>query len=200
MDLFIATIAAHHDAAGFGLLALAAFIEYIFPPFPGDAVVVFGAFLVTRRGWSLGAVFVAVLVGSAAGFMIDYALGRALAKSEDRWKGRLARARPHVDKLVARFERHGVVYLCINRFLPSVRAFFFLAAGMAKLSPWKVLACGLVSAAAWNAILFALGATVGKSWERLHAITTTYGLVIGALLAGIVVGIVVVTIVRRRRR
>jgi hypothetical protein len=31
------------------------------------------------------------------------------------------------------------LYLSINRFLPSLRALFFVAAGMARLSPWKVL-------------------------------------------------------------
>jgi membrane protein DedA with SNARE-associated domain len=195
---FLDAIAAHPGALGYALLGAAACLEYVFPPFPGDLIAVFGAFLVTRRGWSPWLVFGAALLGSIAGFMGDYAVGRALARSERRWTGRLGRARPRIDALLARFERHGALYISINRFLPSVRAFFFVAAGMARLSPWRVLGWGALSAAAWNAALFALGATVGHSWDDLRATADAYGeiAVLGMLV--IVAGLAVRWWWRRR--
>jgi membrane protein DedA with SNARE-associated domain len=175
-----------HGPSGLAILAACAFLEYLFPPFPGDLVVVFGAFLVTNRGWSAPGVFGAVLVGSMLGFMLAFFVGKWLHKSEARWvTGRLARARPKIDRLVDRFSRHGALYIAINRFLPSVRALFFVAAGMAQLSPWKVLAFGALSAALWNAMLFALGATVGKEWSSLHRIFLTYGKIAWILLAAL---------------
>jgi membrane-associated protein len=177
-------IARNPHGAGFWMLGGAACIEYLFPPFPGDLIVVFGAFLVTRRGWPALPVFAAVMIGSMVGFMIDYAAGRALAGAEDRWAtGRLARYRPRIDALIARFARHGALYITLNRFLPSVRAFFFVAAGMARLDPWKVLAAGAASAAIWNALLLAAGATVGSNWDRLRVLLERYSLIVtGALL------------------
>jgi membrane-associated protein len=195
MDLandIIDLVARSHGPTGFFLLALCAFIEYVFPPFPGDLVVVFGAFLVASHGWSPTGVFGSVTAGSVAGFMLAYLFGRRLHRAEAGWiQGRLARARPTIDKIVERFSRHGALYLSINRFLPSVRALFFIAAGMAQLPPWKVLVFGLVSALVWNAVLFALGATAGRQWSHLERIFLTYGTVVWVVVAAIVILLVV---------
>jgi membrane protein DedA with SNARE-associated domain len=184
-------VAAHPSLGGVLLLGACACVEYLFPPFPGDLVTVFGAFLVARRGWPKLPVFSSVMLGSMVGFMLDYYAGRLFGRSEARWSGRLARMRPTLDGLIARFERHGALYLILNRFVPSVRAFFFIAAGLARLSPWRVLAFGALSAALWNLLLFALGLTVGHNWDRLRTIAETYGLV-ATLLVGLVATVAII--------
>lgn len=184
-------VAAHPNGWGLALLGAAALIEYVFPPFPGDAIVVFGAFLVVRHGWSAAGVFGAVLLGSAIGSMAVYSFGRALADRGHR--------RPAVDAIVVRFSRHGALYLAINRFLPSVRALFFVAAGMARLPFGQVLAWGLVSAAAWNALLLTLGLALGASWERLQALLIAYSAVAWSLL-GLVAAVALFRWWRKRKR
>ena len=174
-------VARSQGPVGLSILAFCAFIEYVFPPFPGDLIVVFGAFLATRRGWSPVGVMAAVLAGSAAGTLVGYFVGRRLHRAEEH--GRFARVRDKLDSLIERFRRHGALYIAINRFLPSVRALFFVAAGMAELPVWQVLAFGLLSAAAWNLVLFALGATVGSQWSRLERIVMTYGEIAWVVLA-----------------
>src|SRR5438128_1629761 len=88
--------------AGWLALAGAAAIEYVFPPFPGDFVTLLGAVLVTAAAWSWYGVLSAVMIGSAVGAALVFELGR-------RWR----RLRPSggdaalLDRLVARFERHG---------------------------------------------------------------------------------------------
>ena len=188
-------------ATGLLLIGSCALIEYVFPPFPGDLVVVFGAFLVARRGWSGPGVWGAVLAGSAIGCMLAYGVGRLLHRTEGRWAaGRLARVRPRIDSLVERFGRHGALYIAINRFLPSLRALFFVAAGMARLSPWKVLFFGLVSAAAWNALLFALGATVGRQWSQVEEFFVRYGEAAWSVIGVVVLGLVARWWWRRRKQ
>jgi membrane protein DedA with SNARE-associated domain len=192
-------VARNHNTLGLAILCASACIEYLFPPFPGDTITVFGAFLVARRGWSGPLVFGAVTVGSAVGCMIDYAFGRWLGANEDRWtSGRLARFRPQIDALVARFERHGGLYIAINRFIPSLRSLFFIAAGMARLRPWVVLAYGTLSALLWNALLLLLGVTVGQSWDRLVSLFETYGLAFWCLVVLAVVALVARHFARRR--
>lgn len=193
LDRLIALIAANENALGLLLIGLFAGLEYVFPPVPGDAVVVFGAFLVVRRGWSPVSVFTVVLLGSAAGSMLDFYLGRAFA-------ARRKAPHPRLDALVERFRRHGALYLVVNRFLPSVRALFFVAAGMAGLPAWKVLVFGLASAALWNALLFALGATVGTTWPALREAFATYGAVAWTVLGAIALGFALRWLFRRRRK
>ena len=192
-------VARNHNTLGLAILCLSACIEYLFPPFPGDTITVFGAFLVARRGWSGPAVFGAVTVGSAVGCMLDYAFGRWLGKTEERWtRGRLKRFRPQIDGLVEKFRRHGGLYIAINRFIPSLRGLFFIAAGMARLRWWVVLLYGTLSALLWNALLLLLGVTVGESWDRLVSLFETYGLAFWCLVVIAVVALVVRHYARRR--
>ena len=52
-------LSAGQSAAGLSVLFVSALIEYVFPPFPGDTVTLFGAFLAAHQGWSVPLVFTA---------------------------------------------------------------------------------------------------------------------------------------------
>jgi membrane protein DedA with SNARE-associated domain len=199
VDNLIGTVGRNPNATGMALIGLCAFMEYVFPPFPGDAVTVFGAFLVARRGWPAAPVLGAVMLGSAVGSMLTYSVGRLIVRSEARWRGRLVRIRPRLDQILERFSKHGALYLAINRFLPSLRALFFLAAGMARLPVWKVLVFGLLSQLVWSGLLFTIGATVGSEWSHVARIFETYGEIAWIVLGLVALGLGVRWLWRRRR-
>ncbi|HEY3357105.1 MAG TPA: VTT domain-containing protein [Polyangia bacterium] len=199
LDSFIQYIAANNNPVGLTILGLSAAIEYIFPPFPGDTITLFGAFLITAKGWSFALVFGVVLLGSAAGAMADFYFGRWLAKKESHWTGKRAHARTIIDGLVARFERHGEMYVALNRFLPAVRAFFFVAAGMAGLRPGRVLFWSLVSATGWNLLIIAAGAALGANWQRIQWFAAQYSRVVGIAICVVAAGFAVRWWIRRRR-
>jgi membrane protein DedA with SNARE-associated domain len=181
----------HQDSVvGYGVLAASALIEYIFPPFPGDFVTILGAVLVTGYGWSFFGVLGAVMAGSIAGSLLAYQLGIVWARKRAR------KPRPLVDALVARFERHGPIYLVVNRFLPGIRALFFVAAGLAGISRGKVALYAGVSALLWNLGLMALGASLGANLDQLVDIVEKYT----AIAWIVVVAIAIVVIVRWRRK
>jgi len=184
-----------------GLLILfgSAFVEYVFPPFPGDTVTLFGAFLAANFEWSVPIVFAAVTLGSLAGSAADYGLGRRLARTPaERLTGRKRKAREKVQPILEKFERHGAIYVVVNRFLPGIRAFFFIAAGMAGLPLGKVLLWGAVSAAAWNTLIIAVGFAIGKNWDRLLALLRTYTTGAWILIAVVVIALIVRWLVKRR--
>lgn len=182
------------------LLVAAAAVEYVFPPFPGDTVVLFGAFLAATANYAPAGVYAALTVGSLAGGMASYAFGR-LFHDESRWPGWLRgpRARWALRTLRQRFERYGAVYLALNRFLPAMRAFFFVAAGLARMPPWKVMLYGGISAAAWNALLLGAGYLVGNNWSRLRELSEQYTAVV-LTFVGVIIAIMVLRVVWRRRR
>ncbi len=186
-------LSAGQSAAGLAVLFVSAAVEYIFPPFPGDSVTLFGAFLAATKGWSVPLVFTVVTLGSLVGAALDYALGRRLAEiPQDRLSGRRRALMERAQSIVDRFERHGAVYIAVNRFLPGIRALFFVAAGMARLPVGKVILWGAVSAAAWNALIIGAGFAVGKNWDRLLELLRTY-----TLVAWVVVGVVVAALIVR---
>ena len=193
-------LSAGQSAAGLGVLFVSSMVEYVFPPFPGDTVTLFGAFLAAAEGWSVPLVFAAVTAGSLAGAALDYALGRRLARTPvEELTGRRRRARERLGPILERFERHGAAYVAINRFLPGVRALFFVAAGMARLPLGKVLAWGALSAAAWNALIIAAGFALGENWERLLGWLRAYTTAAWIVLAAAALAVVARWLWKRRR-
>ncbi len=167
---------AHETPLALAILAGSAGLEYVFPPFPGDTVTLFGAFLVASRGWSLARVLAAVTLGSGIGAMVDFWLGQRAAVAMSRAKGqRWRKAGRELELLVERFRRHGPWFILVNRFFPGVRALFFVAAGMAGMPRGQVLALALVAAALWNGLLVAAGYWLGASWDELVTLAGRIG-------------------------
>lgn len=186
---------------GAAMLLVGAMIEYVVPPFPGDSITIAGAMLIPTAGWNPVIVFAAVMAGSMLGGAIDWRVGIWLAdRLESGDDNRLVRwlHRPSVQKrydwVVDKFDRHGAKFLAVNRFLPVFRSFFFIAAGLARLSLRSVLLWSALSAAVWNGALLAVGYAVGYNIEQLAWIVERYTI---AVLAGLVALFVVVQIVKR---
>ncbi len=188
-DILSSLVDSDNSLVGLGTLAASAAIEYVFPPFPGDFVTVLGAVLVTAYGWSFMAVLAAVMVGSVIGALAAYQVGVVFARR------RAARPdappRPTLDALVARFERHGPAFVMVNRFLPGVRAFIFVAAGLAGMPRGKVILYAAISALAWNLGLMALGAALGANLDQLVGLVERYTLVVWIVIAVIVAALLV---------
>jgi membrane protein DedA with SNARE-associated domain len=192
-------LAAGQSLAGLGVLFASALIEYVFPPFPGDTVALFGAFLAAHQGWSVPLVFAAVTLGSLAGSAADYALGRRIGRRPpEQLTGRKRRARERVAPILVKFERHGAAYVAVNRFLPGIRALFFVAAGMARLPLGKVLLWGAVSAAAWNALIIGAGFALGKNWERLLELLRTYTTIAWIAIGAVILALLIRWMFKRR--
>ncbi|MFW6067563.1 MAG: DedA family protein [Myxococcota bacterium] len=186
----------------YGVLGLAALLEYVFPPFPGDTVVLFGAFLAATAGYHPAGVYLVMTAGSIAGGMATYLLGRFFGDDHrrlPRWL-RTRRARWALDRLDAQFQRYGAAYLAVNRFLPAMRAFFFVAAGLARMPSGRVLVFGGLSAAAWNALILAVAYAVGANWPRLQELAGQYTAATLTVVAVLILGLLLRWWIIRGRR
>jgi membrane-associated protein len=172
------------------ILFLGSLIEHVFPPFPGDTLVVLGAWYAVNGKISWPLAFVAVTSGAVVGAWIDYRIGVALGAALER--GAMRRGPitlEHVRRVEAGYARFGAWFLLANRFLPGIRAFLFVGAGAARLPVGKVLLWGGISAAAWNALLLLVGAYLATNltefvgWlERYTALAWMGMAVVAALL------------------
>jgi membrane protein DedA with SNARE-associated domain len=171
------------------VLGLAGASEYVVPILPGDTVTLFGAFLATGAGRHPLLIYGAINAGSIAGSLLAYGFGRWLAGRPGAPVFKSERTRRAIAAIQARFARHGAMYLVINRFLPALRAFFFVAAGMIRMPVWQVLLYGGVSALAWNALILGVAYAVGDNWKALQRVferyTTVTFVVIGCVLAAL---------------
>jgi membrane protein DedA with SNARE-associated domain len=160
-------------------LALAAAVEYVFPPFPGDTVTLLGGLYSYLRGNCLPLVFAAIMAGTLLGSSADYALGRWIAqryanRGSSSWLGR--RIKPEqLDRWRQRFHQREIMWLLLNRFLPAIRGPVFLAAGMAQVPYRRVLFWGGLSAILWNCLLLFAGYALGGQAHKLEALLLNYG-------------------------
>jgi membrane-associated protein len=185
------------------ILFAASFVEYVFPPFPGDLVVVLGAWYAVQGQLSWLATFVATTGGALAGAWVDWRVGRAIGRSLDQRAHRTTVvSRILTEERLARFDegyrRWGGLLLVANRFFPGVRAFIFVAAGASGIPLRKVLLLGGLSAAAWNVLLLAAGALLARNLGELLALFDRYTRVASTVLAGAVVLAAAWWLLRRR--
>ncbi len=161
------------------ILFAASFVEYVFPPFPGDLVVVLGAWFAVQGQISWAATFAATTAGAIVGAWVDWRIGAALGR---RLEGRVHRRtvvhRLLTEERLAQFEasyrRWGRWLLAANRFLPGIRAFVFVAAGASGIPLRAVLLLGGISAVLWNALLLGAGALVAHNSDELVALFDRY--------------------------
>jgi len=176
------------------LCALLAWLEYVFPPSPGDTTVLFAFFLAGAGSLPLPAVAMAAFGGSLAGAMTAWAAGRLWGRSyfflRSRW------ARHELDRLEGAFGRHGAPLLLLNRFLPGVRGLFLYAAGIGGVGWRPVLVYSTISNVLWLGLLAWGGTHLGSSWEDVQALFKRYVWGVGIVVAAYVIW----TIRRRRRR
>jgi membrane protein DedA with SNARE-associated domain len=162
-------------------LGLAAFLENLVPPIPGDTVVLFGAYLAGRGALSWVPVFLATWAGGTAGFMSMYAIGYTGGRA---WVARhLGPSRAaSLERAERWLGRYGVGLILVNRFLSGVRTAIALGAGIGRLGWRPVLLGAAASMALWNGLLLAAGMALGRNWEAASALLRTYNRV--AVAAG----------------
>jgi membrane protein DedA with SNARE-associated domain len=183
MDLegVIQTLASWPPIVVYLMLFASALIEYLVPPLPGDTFVVAGAVLVSAFGWHFVPVLLVVTAGATFGAWLDFKIGQWLVRTHrlDRFG---ATGRDAIDGIVRQMQKHGPVYLAVNRFLPGIRAFFFVAAGIAGLRTGQVILWSTVSALAWNTGLVALGYALGKNLDTLSSVLTQYSVIVWSVM------------------
>jgi membrane protein DedA with SNARE-associated domain len=187
---------------GFLVFGVAALLEYVVPPFPGDTIILLGGVYAVRgdKPWYL--VFAAITAGSVAGTAINYGVGRLIADRVERQpEGKLFFHLSHarIHRMQQRMRERGSFILVVNRFLPAFRALCFVAAGASRMPFKRVMLLGAVSAMAWNTLMLGVGYAVGGNAEKLEALATTYQKVAFSAL-GVVALVVVVRLVYKARR
>lgn len=193
IDPILRWLEGHEGPLAYLVLFASALLEYVFPPFPGDTVTLFSAFLSVTAGYNPWLTYAVLQLGAMGGMTATYYFGRWMASVPTERRPRFlreGRGRHALDRALEIFARRGQMWLIGNRFLPAFRAVAFVAAGMSNMPLRIVLLWGGLSAAIWNTALFVLGYVAGESWERLQGTAQQ----LGAILLIAVIGAIVLAL------
>jgi membrane-associated protein len=155
------------------------FIEcgLFFPFLPGDTLLfALGLFIASEQidlfpGGTLVELLVAslLLVTSAvAGNIVGYEIGRALGPPLYERDGRVLK-RKYFDQTRAFFDKHGNKALVIGRFVPFVRTYVTVVAGITRMPRRRFFLWSLVGAALWVVGVLLLGFFLGSAFPGLGA-------------------------------
>lgn len=129
---------------------------------PGDSVLFAAGFLASQGVLNiyilLPLLFLAAVIGDNVGYTFGFRLGPKIFKREDS----LFFQKENLVKAQAFFERHGGKTIIIARFIPVVRTFAPILAGVGKMKYKTFLIYNLVGAVLWAVGLLLLGFFLGS--------------------------------------
>ena len=172
------------DFIGYPAAALAVAIEATGIPFPGDPL------LIAMAAWTGigngGLLWVAALGFFSAdlGATFGYIAGRRGGRPVVERFGSSLRIRPeHLARAELFLARHGDLAVLVYRFIPGLRTWCPLLAGMSRMPFARFLVLSAAGNLAWAGVVVSAGYFVGGNLAPLRAMVTNSGAVgVGVLL------------------
>ncbi|HEV7454140.1 MAG TPA: DedA family protein, partial [Candidatus Saccharimonadales bacterium] len=149
---------------------------------PGDTLLIAVGVLVAQGHLpmlpALAVIFCAAILGDNVGYFIGQHTGKRIFKKQDGLLFKKAYAR----RAEAFFKKHGAKTVLIARFIPYVRTFTPIVAGVAKMSRGQFVAYNIISAFSWTLVTVFAGYWLGNKIPDISSF----------LLVGVITGILFV--------
>ena len=146
------------------------FIEcgLLFPILPGDSLLFAVGLFIAEGSIDLNIVVACVILTLAAfvGNVTGYEIGRAIGAPLYEREGRFLKKK-YFDDTHAFFEKHGAKALVLGRFVPIVRTFITVVAGVSRMDRRHFFVWSGVGAALWATGVTLLGYFLGQAFPVL---------------------------------
>lgn len=183
----------------YGLMAVLAAVENVFPPIPADVMVAFGAFIAARGGDSPWPPFVAVWLGNVAGAAGMFFLGRRYGAATVERRFHLDRSGSGDARVLRWYQRYGVLAFFVTRFVPGLRAVVPPVAGALRIPPTGALVAMAAASGAWYGTITWFAFRAGANWDALRATIGQLGTWSAVGATGVLAAGALVTVLIRRR-
>ncbi|MEO7132566.1 MAG: VTT domain-containing protein [Dermatophilaceae bacterium] len=169
-----------YQGAFFIIALIIVFIEcgLLFPILPGDTLLfAIGLFIAGNQiDIPLWFAIVALTIAAFAGNVVGYEIGRAVGHPLYKRNGRFINAK-NFDKTNAFFEHYGNRALVLGRFVPIVRTFITVVAGVSRMDRRRFFSWSAIGAVAWVVSITLLGVLLGQTFPALEK-NLEYGILI----------------------
>jgi len=137
---------------------------------------------------NLVAVIAIATVGELIGSFLGYTIGRVGGRPLVERVGRFVLiTNADLDRAERLFERHGEPVVFFGRFIPLVRSFVGIAAGIAEMTVAKFAIFTAFAAAIWCTAFAVLGDGLGANWDSTLKKVSDAGYVVAAVVVVVVV-------------
>jgi membrane-associated protein len=187
------------QVGGLGLLLLIIFAETgVFFGFflPGDSLLfVAGLLSETELEIHVALLIVLLIIAAVSGSMVGYLTGRWAGNYLQNRKDSFFFKKKYLDVTQAFYVRHGMMAFILGRFLPVVRTFVTILAGMVKIDFTKFLIFNILGASIWIITMVLAGHFLGRAFPQIT--THLEIIVVGMILISAIP--VVITYLKNRK-
>jgi membrane protein DedA with SNARE-associated domain len=147
-------------------------------PIPDETLLVFCGYLIYKGRLDAPLAFASGFAGAVCGITLSYLIGLKFSREVIYRYGKYLRiTAKHVEDTTRWFDRFGPWLLSVGYFIPGVRHFTALVAGMSRLRLPRFAIFAYTGAAVWVATFLTLGYIFGDRWEHTSELVHRYSLI-----------------------
>ncbi len=156
---------------------------------PGDSLLVTAGLLASRSYLNIWELFFLLAFMAILGDSVGYAFGKATGPRIFRKEKSLLFAKDHLLKAQAFYEKHGGKTIILARFMPIVRTFAPIVAGVGRMDYSRFLVYNVLGGILWTGSMLGLGFVLGKTVPHVDEYIEL--IIVAIILASISPGIFV---------
>lgn len=158
-------------------------LENLFPPIPSEVILTFMGFMISQNRFQMIGSIVVATLGSFIGTYILYSLGKLLTPEylNQFLKSFLAKKlhfkKENIEKTEDYFLRFGTKFVFFGRFIPMIRSFISIPAGMSQMPLFTFSLYSLLGTLIWDTLLIFIGFYLGYRWELIKTLMNDYKII-----------------------
>lgn len=175
---------------GLGGILAVVFIESAFPFgffLPGDTLLFTAGLLAANGHFSIAVAIITIFIANFVGVTIGYLSGKTLGKRFVKQEGGMIMRHEYVEKAEEFYKKHGGKAIILGRFIPAVRSFVPIVAGVAKMPYRTLMIYNAIGAALWATSVPLIGYFAGHWLEER-------GIDVDALILPIILIIIILSL------
>lgn len=134
---------------------------------PGDTLLIAAGVLASQGNLSITTTIVAIVAAAIIGDNVGYTIGQVSGKRLFHKKDGILFRHEYVERAQAFYEKHGGKTIILARFVPVVRTFAPMVAGIGKMPRGKFFAYNVVGALVWGIGVTMLGYWIGSKVPQI---------------------------------
>jgi len=136
----------------------------IFFALPGDSLLFTAGLFASAFGLNIVFLIVLILVATFFGGLAGYEVGVYLVTLEKFPFLKKLFKKEHIEKAHKFFDKHGLFAIIFSRFVPIVRTFLPIVAGVARMHYFTFVKYSFISSFLWSTIVTLLGYFLGQAF------------------------------------